>query len=177
VLLTSSLLALSTGLAPGLVARVADRPIPKTEADRWMVIADKADGSTGDDPAELRPQAVEFLVALEWIDLEARRLGVKVSDATVAAAIRRQYPDADDLAEHLTQTGQTEEDLKRRLRSDLQAQGIQRSVRARAKTRSGRDRVLERYLTRFDARYRRMTVCGTGYHVRRVCGHEVPLSA
>ncbi|WP_270026156.1 SurA N-terminal domain-containing protein [Solirubrobacter phytolaccae] len=168
-------------LAPGLVARVADRPIYKTDFDHWMVVADMAaDGEVGDDPAELRPQVMQFLLSFHWIDLEAERLGVNVSQGAIDTAFRRQkrqsFPKATDFEKYLAESGQTVEDIKRRVRIDLLSNGIRDRAVARAKTSEGQQRLLERYVVRFTNRYRRQTACGTGY-VTEDCVKEVPLSA
>jgi len=180
VLLTSSLLAVSTALAPGLVARVADRPVYKTDFDHWMVVADRADGHAGGDQDELRPQVMQLLISFHWIDLEAERLKITVSQRAVDTAFKRQqqqsFPGKGQYEEFLAESGQTDADVKRRVRLDLQANGIRDRAVGNAKTAEGQQRRLDRYVRRFTSRYRRQTACGTGY-VTRDCVKEVPLSA
>ncbi len=141
MLLTSSLLAASTALAPGLVARVADQPITKAEYDHWIVIADKTDGSDGTKVAELGPQVMQLLISFRWIDLEAKRMGITVSDGAVEASFRKQkrqsFPKEQDFQEFLATSGQTVEDVKLRVRLDLMSNKIRDRVVAPAKTSEG----------------------------------------
>lgn len=179
MLLTSSLLAASTALAPGLVARVADQPIYKTDFDHWFVVAEKSTG--GGDREQTTAQVMQLLISFQWLDQESKRLGVTVSDGAVDTAFRRQkqqsFPTEKDFQEFLATSGQTIEDFKRRVRLDLLSNKLRDRAVGDAKTPEGQQRRLTRYVRRFSNRWRRQTACGTGYYIQDSCVKEVPLSA
>ena len=74
-------LAACGGVPGNSVATVDGEPIEKTDYDHWNTVVRKL--SPGIKPDDARNQALQVLVSFRWVDGEAERLGVKVSDADV----------------------------------------------------------------------------------------------
>jgi foldase protein PrsA len=71
----------------------------------------------------LRKTTVDLLVTYEWIEGEAKAQGVKVTDAEVKKSFDEQkkanFPKEADYKKFLTQSGQKEEDILRRVKVEL----------------------------------------------------------
>jgi len=78
----------------------------------------------------LRDQVLSLLVTSRWLEGEAEERGISVSDAEIKAAFERQkkqnFPQAGDYAKFLETSGQTEQDIRTRVRLDL----LQSKIRA-----------------------------------------------
>ena len=89
---------------------------------------------------QLRDQVLGLLISFEWIEREAKDQGVKVTDAEVDKSFEEQkkqtFPKDADYEKFLKDSGQTEEDVRMRVRLDL-------LFRTRSATRSikGKDQV------------------------------------
>src|SRR5215210_5762529 len=63
----------------------------------------------------LRDQVLQLLISFEWIEGEAKQMGVKVTDAEVKKAFDKQrkqaFPKDADFQKFLKDSGQTEEDI------------------------------------------------------------------
>jgi len=165
-----------TPLAPGEIARVADQPILKTEYDHWMEIARRSP-SSGDEETRGQ-QIVQVLISFRWLEGEAVRLGIVVPPAAVNREFRSQkrqaFPKPGQFRRFLRESGQTLADIKRRVRLDMLSNRLRdRAVRG-AKTPRGQMRRLDRYVERFNARWKAKTICLEGYGSEYECGTVVP---
>jgi|tagenome__1003787_1003787.scaffolds.fasta_scaffold20756776_4 hypothetical protein len=168
------------------VARVADRPIPKTAFDHWMDVAAVAFGRHRvpdpgtDDYLRLSDQVIGVLLGYEWIEQEAAERHIAVPERAVRRSFRRQKRQAfrheADYRRFLRRSHQTEADLLRRVRVDLLTARLQRRAIGDAKTERGRRRRLDRYTRRFERRWKARTVCGQDYATDE-CGRTVPNAA
>lgn len=163
---------------PGEIARVGDAPILKTEYEHWRAVTASSLGLAEDDEL-VRTRTMELLIGLRWIDAERARLGVVVKPGAVVTTYRRlkaeTFPREQDFQQFLSSSRQTVADVKARVRSDLVAERLtQRAVRG-AKTSEGQRRQLDRYVKKFNARWKAKTVCGQGFETDD-CGSVVPLS-
>ena len=123
-------LAACGGVPGNSVATVDGEPIEKTDYDHWNTVVRKL--SPGIKPDDARNQALQVLVSFRWVDGEAERLGVKVSDADVRKSFAEQkqqaFPKEADYQKFLKDTTQTEADIVARVRVDLLGQKIQEQV-------------------------------------------------
>jgi foldase protein PrsA len=87
----------------------------------------------------LRNQVVQLLVTYQWLEGEAKDLGVKVTDAEVKKAFDQQkkqsFPKDADYQKFLKTSGQTNEDILERVKLDLLSNKI------RDKVTKGKDKV------------------------------------
>ena len=89
----------------------------------------------------LRDQVLQLLVSFEWIEGEAKEQNVKVSDAEIEKTFDKQkkeaFPKEADFAKFLKDSGQTEEDILKRVRLDALSNKI------REKVTKGKDKVTD----------------------------------
>ena len=141
-------LAACGGVPGNSVATVDGEPIPKTDYDHWNTVVRKL--SPGIKPDDARNQALQVLVSFRWVDGEAERLGVKVSDADVTKSFAEQkqqaFPKEADYEKFLKDTTQTEADIVARVRVDLLGQKIQEQVV------KGNDKVSDKAIADFYAK-------------------------
>ena len=94
---------------------------------------------------QLRDQVLGLLISFEWIEREAADQGVKVTDAEVDKSFEEQkkqtFPKDADYQKFLKDSGQTEEDVRMRVRLDLLSNKI------RDKVIKGKDQVSEQQIT------------------------------
>ena len=80
----------------------------------------------------LRNQVLQLLVTFQWIQGEANDLGVKVTDAEVKKSFEQQkkqsFPKDADYQKFLKTSGQTNEDILQRVKSDLLSNKIRDKV-------------------------------------------------
>src|SRR5688572_29016053 len=123
-------LAACGGVPGNSVATVDGEPIVKTDYDHWNTVVRKL--SPGIKPNDARNQALQVLVSFRWVEGEAERMGVKVSDADVKKSFAEQkqqaFPKEADYQKFLKDTTQTEADIVARVRVDLLGQKIQEQV-------------------------------------------------
>jgi foldase protein PrsA len=95
----------------------------------------------------LRNQVVGLLVSYKWIEGEAAKQGVKVSDAEVKKSFETQkkqnFPKDADFQKFLTQSGQSQSDIMLRVKLDLLSQKI------RDKVVKGKDQVSDAQIQQF----------------------------
>ena len=141
-------LAACGGVPGNSVATVDGEPIAKTDYDHWNTVVRKL--SPGIKPDDARNQALQVLVSFRWVDGEAERLGVKVSDADVRKSFAEQkqqaFPKEADYQKFLKDTTQTEADIVARVRVDLLGQKIQEQVV------KGNDKVSDKAIADFYAK-------------------------
>jgi len=139
---------------------VGERVITLDQLEHWARIAARSD----DSPTRREHFVVagRVLIGMTWIEAEAERQGVEVSDARVDRALRRQIREAfphGGLRRFLRETGQTRRDIKVRVRIDLLSDILRRRAIGDAKTPAGQQRRLERFVAEFRARWRAQTLC------------------
>jgi foldase protein PrsA len=88
---------------------------------------------------QLRQQIVGLLISFEWIEREAEKQGVKATDAEVNKALadqkKQNFPKEADYQKFLKDSGQTDEDVIKRVRLDVLSNKI------REKVTKGKDKV------------------------------------
>ena len=94
---------------------------------------------------QLRDQVLGLLISFQWIEREAKEQGVSVTDEEVDKSFEEQkkqtFPKAADYEKFLKDSGQTEEDVRMRVRLDLLSNKI------RDKVIKGKDQVSEQQIT------------------------------
>jgi foldase protein PrsA len=95
----------------------------------------------------LRDQVLQLLVSMKWIEGEAKAKGIKVSDKEVQASFDKQkkqaFPKAADFDKFLKDSGQTQEDILKRVRLDTLSNKI------REKVTKGKDQVSDAQIAAF----------------------------
>jgi len=96
---------------------------------------------------QLRDQVLGLLISFQWIEREAKEQGVSVTDEEVDKSFEEQkkqtFPKAADYDKFLKDSGQTEEDVRMRVRLDLLSNKI------RDKVIKGKDQVSEEQITEY----------------------------
>lgn len=91
----------------------------------------------------LKEQALDFLVSSRWIEREAAKHGVVVSEAQVEERLARErktaFPTDQEFREFLRASGMTPDDVKDRLRADLLADRLRQRVLRNVKPPSSRE--------------------------------------
>src|SRR3954463_10957861 len=89
----------------------------------------------------LRDQVLQLLISFKWIEGEAKKMGVKVTDAEVKKSFDKQrkqaFPKDADFQKFLKDSGQTEGDILKRVRLDALSNKI------REKVTKGKDKVTD----------------------------------
>jgi len=104
---------------------------------------------------QLREQVLGLLISFEWIEREAEEQGVSVTDEEVKKSFEEQkkqsFPKAADYEKFLKDSGQTEEDVLKRVRLDMLSNKI------RDKVTKGKDQVsdqqIEDYYNKNEAQF------------------------
>jgi foldase protein PrsA len=95
----------------------------------------------------LRDQVLQLLISFEWIEGEAEEQNIKVSDSEVKKSFEKQkkeaFPKAADFDKFLKDSGQTEEDILKRVRLDTLSNKI------REKVTKGEDKVTDAQVEEF----------------------------
>jgi foldase protein PrsA len=88
---------------------------------------------------QLRQQIVGLLISFQWIEREAEKQGIKATDAEINKALadqkKQNFPKEADYQKFLKDSGQTNEDVLRRVRLDVLSNKI------REKVTKGKDKV------------------------------------
>lgn len=117
------------------IAVVGDSSVSKTDYAHWQAIYRKtATGTTKPTDAQVAKAAFQFLVGSRWIEQEAQRQSVKVSDATVNKAAQQLFAQSKGLtkAQVLAQAGETEDDVRYQQRISLLARSLQNKAAGKA---------------------------------------------
>ena len=142
------LLALAAALTTQYPVAVADMKVSARQIRHWERIAEHGDSM---DPRPVREQAVSMLIEDRWLRGEARRRGHTVTREEVQARFERHRAEAyggeEDFQAYLQQTGQTEADLRFRLRMELYREKIGEGVNLRPRWKP-RTRCARRYFVR-----------------------------
>ena len=123
-------LAACGGVPGNSVATVDGDPIKKTDYEHWTTVVKKLSPEATKD--DVRRQVINLLVSFRWIDGEAERLDLKVTDAEVDKSFAEQkkqsFPKDSDYDKFIRESRQTEGDIKQRVRLDLLANKLQQRV-------------------------------------------------
>jgi foldase protein PrsA len=96
---------------------------------------------------QLRNQVLQLLISFQWIQGEAEKLDVKVTDAEVKKSFAEQkkqsFPKEDDYKKFIKTSGQTEADILQRVKLDLLSNKI------RDKVVKGKDKVSDKAIQDF----------------------------
>jgi foldase protein PrsA len=131
----------------GAVATVDDKPISKSEFDHWVTVVaasqqQQQPGRKSKPPKppkrgtpqyeQLRDQVMQFLVSAQWIAGEASDRGLAASEQEVKRSFERtrdqSFPSKKAYERFLKSTGQTQEDIDFRVRSDVLANKVRTEV-------------------------------------------------
>jgi foldase protein PrsA len=95
----------------------------------------------------LRDQVLQLLISFEWIEAEAKQQNIKVTDAEVKKTFDKQkaqaFPKPADFQKFLKDSGQTEQDIIKRVRLDALSNKI------REKVTKGKDQVSDAQITAY----------------------------
>jgi foldase protein PrsA len=118
----------SGGIPRDAVATVDGESIEESAFEHWLAVA----ASSGGKPAaktpkpsdkDLRNRALQLLITQRWIEGEADELNISAGDAEVKKAFDEQrklsFPKQADYEKWLKESGQSEEDIRLRIRLDL----------------------------------------------------------
>jgi foldase protein PrsA len=156
VLLGGAGLAACGGIAEdAAVVRVGDRAISKATVDHWIGVISRGGafaGFRGKPDGVARERALALLISSNWLIGEAERQGKRVPESVVEQAIVERKREAPEFEKRLHATGQTIEDVKLEMRSELAAEGIREALAERA------DNVTQRQVLQFYRRNRRLFV-------------------
>jgi SurA-like N-terminal domain len=171
-------LSAGTGVAPAgtqvddllperAVARVDEQLVLRERQRHWQRIARQVE--SGVTRRRARREAMSFLIAATWLTQETRARGIRVTREQVRRAFTRQRREAFDsrraYRRWLRRTGQTEADVRYRVKLDLLSAAVRRQVLRGVPRDSQRTR-LRRFTRRFERRYRALTYCRKGFRVR-----------
>lgn len=167
--------ARAQSLPADAVARVHDRVIERSQYRHWKRVARRGSGGKTSEP-RLRRQVMRFLISGAWIEFEAKRRGIRVTSRQVRREFRRQrrqsFNNRREYRRFLRTSGQTEKDLRYRVRLDLLSLKVRKDVLRGVKGARRQQRRLDRFVARFTARWRKRTICARGYRVRK-CGSVI----
>jgi hypothetical protein len=169
-------------LAADTVARVEDRAILKADYEHWLAIAaagEDVPAPGSDEYKELSDDVVRLLISNEWIVRESRERGIFISKAAARAELRRRkrqsFPSERDYRRWRESTHRTEADVLRSTYIQMLADRLVVRAQAGAKSAGGKQRRLQRWVKRYDRKWRKRTVCGEPYVVR-VCARTAPIT-
>jgi foldase protein PrsA len=115
--------AAQTPKPPDFKACVAEKQKAKTPKGQTKPTDAQLKQQCEQEYEDLRNRAMQLLITQRWIEGEAKELGVSASDAEVKKAFdeqrKRSFPKDADYQKWLKQSGQTEEDIRLRVRLDL----------------------------------------------------------
>lgn len=155
------------------VAQVGSRSITRAQFDHLLVPALESSKSKRPSRRGLRTQVMRFLITGVWLEGEARERGIAVRGTEVDAKFhkkkREAFPDEASYRSFLEQTGQTEGDLRHRVKIDLLSAKIREDV-TRGKSGTAKARAMDRFTRAFRTKWRERTVCDPAFAVDPYCG-------
>jgi hypothetical protein len=149
----------------GVVAVVGDREVGNAELREQLEASRRAHSRGGAKPTrkQLEQQALAALLQRKWLEQEAERRGVEVSDAEVRkrwrAIARQQFRTRGQLRRFLG--GQTADDVVAQLRVQALSDAIEQDVRREAD--GNPDQAVKQFRRRFDRERLEATECRDGY--------------
>ena len=141
-----------------------DALITKRDVDRWIEIAQAGDPSISAKKA--RGDAMEFLTSAVYIEREAQRRGIMVSEAEITEGFEEQkdesFPTDARYQEFLEASAMTEADVRFRVEIDLLSTRIREQV-VRGGSARAQQRRLDAFMAQFDRRWKSRSFCAVGY--------------
>lgn len=154
------------------VAQVDQRVIERAQYRHWKRVARLGSGEETRE-RRLRRQTMSFLISGAWIELEAKRRGIRVTSRQVRREFERQrrkaFKNRREYRRFLRRSGQTEKDVRYRVRLDLLSERVRKDVVRNVEGARRQQRRLDRFVARFRRRWRERTICARGYRVSE-CG-------
>lgn len=154
---------------PGVAVRVAGVAIEQGEVAHWVRI------SRASDPGSTQRQSITFLIRSQWLEAEAKRQSITVSDSDVmndfSAARKRAFSTTSDYLRFLRKTGQTQADMLVRQRAKLLERRIQARVQPGIADPSSA--AMRHFGKTYVRRWRAQTYCGPRY-VMSDCSNASP---
>lgn len=148
-------------LSGDAVAQVSTTPIAKSSYEHWLAV-EKALGA----PTNAGHRALGFLISSNWVAAEAAARHLSASEAEVkrrlAQVEHQSFPKQGSLQRFLAKSGETEADLRARVKEELLEARIAESV-AQGKSGSQRTAFLARFQTAFTKHWKGYTTCKAGY--------------
>jgi hypothetical protein len=155
--------AVPPGLSGDEPVSVAGRTITLDEITHWARISARTDGSPGGATREHFELAAQLVISFRWIAGEAELRGLELSRRQAAEAFRRQkqraFPRDRDYRRFLRRTGQTDADVRHRVRLDLLSDRIRDDVIGGEKRARVQQRRLDEFIAAFFARWHAQTLC------------------
>jgi hypothetical protein len=159
-----------------IVACIGSQSIMGATFQHWAHVARRAEGPFKHHQSRgaVVQQVMGFLISADWILGEAQDRNIVVSEAEVRQAFdhlrSQQFPKRRAFKRFLKQTGQTVADLLLRVRLSILSERIQRSVVAGHHGARSRQRAMESFVHKFQAKWTVQTYCAPAYAVQD-CGH------
>jgi SurA N-terminal domain len=108
-------------------------------------------------------QAAIYLISREWLEGEARAQGIRVSARQVRREFRstrdQSFPSLHEYRRFLRDTGQSNADIRVRVRLDLITRRLRDRIVAGVDDEQERQRRLDSFVADFSARWRSVTLC------------------
>jgi hypothetical protein len=173
----------STAPAPEqLVACIGPTPIAGASYVHWLTVAERSSGglhAKGErvpSATDLRDEVLEFLITADWLESEAKALGIHVSTALVKREFDRiraqQFPKRSEFEALLRESGQSVADLLFRVEQTLLSRRILAHVWAGHHSERSRQRAAAVFIKAFRARWQAQTYCASGFVVKD-CGRTL----
>jgi hypothetical protein len=125
---------------------------------------------------EARWLAFEELVSIAWDEAEAAERGLEVPsevvDRELAAEIRRTFRGRRRFERFLRDTGETVDDIKRRMRMHLLTEMIREQIKASVTDARGEQAELERFASEFGRKWKSRTICAPEFQASRKCAER-----
>jgi hypothetical protein len=148
--------------------------ISRASYEHWLAVFRAQTGPASEQVGVrhgLRWQVMQFLIRDAWVSAELARLGLAdVAAEAIESEYQRQraeaYPDDHDLREFLRNTGQTEADLKLRVRLALRVAAIEaHAARPAGADAAAAARLRNAHARAYVKRWRRQTTCARRYRI------------
>jgi hypothetical protein len=135
--LALSLSACGGGSGGPAVVHVGSAAIGKASVEHWMRVIERGgdfEGLAIDPNGTPRQRALAFLISSRWLDGEAARQGLSISGEAVDRAMseRKAADGSDEFQRGLDETGQSIDDVRLEIKSELEAAAINRELAVRA---------------------------------------------
>jgi hypothetical protein len=143
------------------IATVSGAPIARSSYEHWLAV-EKALGSA----TNASHKTLGFLITTQWVRAEAAARGIAVSEAEVKRRLtqieQQSFPKAGALQKFLSRSGESEADLRARVKVELLESRIAAKVTA-GKSAAQRKALLTSFQQAFQQHWKRYTTCAAGY--------------
>jgi hypothetical protein len=170
--------ALAAGPPPAAVVEpspaapivVAGHPISRGALRHWVDVAARL----GSDPASRRRTTAALLIPARWVRGEAAERGIVVRRGEVTRELRKQrkaaYPHRRDYRRYLRESGQTQIDVRSRVKSNLLTDRLRALATQGATTPEEQQAKLDAYVAEFRRKWRARTTCLRPWVSKPDCG-------